>query len=200
MKLFQPIKIAPEIVTGDEVNYTILGKRGNGKTTFSKALIKKFADEQNKVIIIFDVLNEYKGDYLFTSLSSFFAYIKVNGLHNKLSYVCSFDNQDDYSDLITFVSQLENVFLVFEEISNFCSSYSIDENLANIAKYGRHNNLNYLAIARRPAEINNLILSQSHYIITFRQILKPDIDRLMFFGFSESIRELEKFKYSWVEV
>ena len=95
---------------------------------------------------------------------------------------------------------MQNVFLVVEEADLYCKPSWIHPCLAQIIKYGRHRNNTYLGIARRTAEINNLIISQSHYAISFRQSLPDDVDKLKKYGFSDNLPNLEVFEYEGIEI
>lgn len=176
---------------------TVLGKRGYGKTTFANAIIEQVKGK--KPIIIFDVLGEYEGDYIFTNHDDFVNFGIDNGIKNKI-YVTRFDSDDDNIDLFNTLANLNGLYIVIEESDMFCKPSFIEPDFASIIKYGRHNNLNYLAISRRAAEIHKHVIAQSHYAVSFRQSLPLDVDTLVKFGFSEEIKTLQVFEYEMIEI
>jgi DNA helicase HerA-like ATPase len=186
------MSINPEIknLDFDKCNITIFGKRGYGKTTLARYLISQIV--LKKCVIILDVLNEYSGQYHFTSNEDFLKHITEYKLKSKKSYVLKLDNDEDYEFAFTYISGLHDILLVVEEADYFCNPHYINDGFKKIIKYGRHLNINYLAICRRPPEINSLILSQSNYIFTFRQSLIRDIEYLKKYGFDDDIADLEK--------
>lgn len=181
-----------------ELNITILGRRGSGKSTFAKKLLSDISKHHKKTIIIFDSMNEYSGKYHFTSVSEFTERISKFGLENEI-YVFKSNKQSENEFLFDIVEDLENCLFIVEESSKFSKSQGIYEPFGNIVNYGRHNKLTYIAIARRSTEIHKDIISNSHYIISFKQILDSDIKVLKDFGFSENLRSLRTFEYELTE-
>lgn len=192
----QPIINIDQLAGIDEMNFCVIGKRGFGKTTLSKFILSKVT---GKTIIIFDPLAEYVGAYSFEDTTQFLEHIGEHGLLKKI-YVCRFQTDSEFTFLFEIVSKLENIFLVIEESDLFCNPHFIDPHFSQIIKYGRHSNNTYLAITRRTTEINNLVISQSHYVFSFRQSLVVDIDRLIKLGFTPNVGNLQKFQYEAVEI
>jgi hypothetical protein len=178
------------------VNMTILGKRGFGKSTMAKFILQKV---HNKIVIILDPMNEYAGDFYFFNYDEFQDHFLKYGLKPK-KYVCKFSETLDFSILFETASKIHDLYIVIEEADIFSKPNWVDEDFFKIIRYGRHFRQNYLAICRRTAEMNNNIISQSHYCLSFRQSIPADVDKLKKFGFSENIQDLPKFHYELIEI
>lgn len=177
-----------------ELNITILGVRGSGKSTFAKSLISKIDKSNKKTIIILDPMDEYFGKFHFNHVDEFIQRISDYGLEKNI-YVFKSNSQSENEDFLDVVEQLENCLIVFEECSKFSKPQGIYESFGNIVNYGRHNKLTYLAIARRSAEIHKDIISNSHFIIAFNQTIPNDIKLLSEYGFSDQLKDLKVFEY-----
>ena len=201
-KLFQNLKQTnkPEIdlkgLDVSNINLTILGKRGYGKSTFAKYIIGNI---KRKIIIIFDPMNEYTGDFYFYNFADFQNHYIQYGLQSK-KYVCKFSDTEDFSILFEVATHISDLYIVVEEADIFSKPNYVDPDFFKIIRYGRHYNQNYLAICRRTAEMNNNIISQSHYCVSFRQSIPADVDKQEKFGFSENIQNLPQFHYEMIEI
>jgi len=165
------------------LNFVITGKRGYGKTTKAKEIIKRIKSEKTKALVVLDPLNEYSGDFIFTDLDMFLAYMYDDGIEKGKSYVAKFRRKHELDEIITVLSSMHDFFLVIEEANILTSPNYIQDDFSDIVSMGRHFNANYMAICRRPAEISRLLTSQAHVIISFRQTELRDIKNLEERGF-----------------
>lgn len=163
----------------------IFGKRGSGKTTLAKKLIAKC-----KRLIIIDYLNEYdNGDIVYNTDDIISIIIK-----NPKNFKIIVRFLDDIPDLFQTLFKIHNYTLLIEELSNYSTPYYIDDYLRKILQYGRHKNINFIGISRRPAEINRLATSQATCIITFKMIEPLDLKYLNSIGIHNSDK-LDDYKY-----
>lgn len=168
-----------------QLNLVITGKRGYGKTTLAKSIIDKVKSLKDKAIIILDPNNEYTGDYLFNDINMFRYAIHDEGIRRGKSYVMKFKDVDDLHAVIFEVETAFDIYLVLEEANNVTSPNFITKSLKNIVMLGRHSNINYLAVCRRPAEISRNLTSQAHAIISFRHNERNDLKFLDDYGFDQ---------------
>jgi len=172
----------------------VFGRKGSGKTTFvQKRLIPKFSR-----VLILDTLSEYPFFY-FYDLAMFIQSVKQN--YNKSFFRITYrpaDELDDY--FFKFCYSLSNITVIVEEADLYSNAFSANEYFEKIIKYGRHKNINLIAVSRRPAEISKTLISQSDYVITFQQILKRDIDFFrLYINNPERLKELKVGQYRIVQ-
>jgi DNA helicase HerA-like ATPase len=166
-------------------NVTIIfGKRGSGKTTLAKELIK-----HDKRLITLDTLGEYGGSIVHNE-GEIYSAIKSNPSKFNLSL------RSDNEKIFDFLYNITNYRLVIEELSYYCSSARIPKSLLKIILWGRHRKINFMGIAQRPAIISKTITSQATHIYVFNQSEPRDIDYLVKSGFDENaIQKLPQYKY-----
>lgn len=169
----------------------IFGRTGSGKSYFTKKYIEKI----NRLIII-DKMFEYNSDTIFYNFSDLLDYyLKNKPSHFKL--VCRFESDNDFENLFKFIWHVKNLYLVVEEAELYISPYKKQSNFLKLVRYGRHRLINIIAVARRVIELSNDIKANATKIISFKQILKNDIDYLKNLGFSK-IHTLKKYEYETI--
>lgn len=100
-------------------------------------------------------------------------------------------------NVIDIVNSAHDVYFIMEESNLVTSPHYIPDSLKDIVSLGRHANINYMAICRRPAEISRYLTSQAHAIISFRQSEIRDIKYLEEYGFDgENLRNLSVGEYA----
>lgn len=168
----------------------IFGRTGSGKST----LVKKIIKDYNRIFII-DKLFEYTDGIIFETfldLQNYF--IKQNPKQFKC--ICRFTTDIDIENLFKLVWIVGNCIIVVEESELYINPYSKFSNFLKLVRYGRHKNINIIAIARRVVELSNDIKANADYIITFKQILDRDLNYLASLGFNkEKCFNLEPFKF-----
>lgn len=66
--------------------------------------------------------------------------------------------------------------LVIDEVDMFCNPYGIPPTFRHVLARGRHDRLNLIWTARRPQEVNKLLLSQSDEFFLFQMHHPDDVD------------------------
>ena len=86
-----------------------------------------------------------------------------------------------------------NLTVAIEELDVHCNAHFIPPEFERLIKYGRHQKISLVAVARRPAEISRLYTSQANRYVIFRQIEENDIShwRKMFGDVALRLKELE---------
>jgi hypothetical protein len=172
----------------------IFGNSGYGKSWFTKnELIPVLA--KYKPVIIFDRKGEYGGPArkdvpkkwkAFNGFKSFvqalIAKEKLNGILEPEPYVIVCSNDSDYIKGVKFFHEFKlPVTLIFEEAHDILKHPDFKETkrrVIQIARHGRHENLDIALISQRAMDIPPDVRSQFNGFITFRQMLKSDIDIL----------------------
>lgn len=166
----------------------IFGRTGSGKSFLAKKLIKKF----NRVIII-DKMIEYHSDNIFYDFNSLLEYYLKN-IPENFTFVCRFENDNDVELLFKFCWFVKNLCLVVEESELYISPYQKQSEFLKLVRYGRHRAISIIAIARRVVELSNDVKANADEIISFKQILKKDIDYLKQLGFNK-IENLKQYEF-----
>ncbi len=126
-------------------SYAIVGRRGEGKSTFVKSIVNRFLS--NRVKYIFDFQNEYND-------------------------VCkNFDFRDTSKDFDNFVNSIvdvQNSVVIFDEATIFFSHQKRTQNILKYLVSSRHNNnvtfFCFHSLRRVPLEI----LDFTNYMCIFR--------------------------------
>ena len=156
---------------------TIIGKRGYGKTTLCKNII---ADSLYKDILI----NDYIGEY--SNLS----------LPNKEIYIVN--NRIDL--LIKFAWGRGNCLLVLDEVDLYGKNNSAIE---FIYRYGRHKNIEIVAVSRRFYDLPVIIRALTDYFFIFRITEKRDLEYLSRYidnSRLEKIKSLPKYTFEIIKL
>lgn len=169
----------------------IFGRTGSGKSYLTKRLIKKI----DRVCII-DVLFEYDNGLIFYTLSDFLDYLEKK-TEKKFCYIFRFTSDFEIELLFDLLYTLSNLTLVVEEAEIYISSYSKKSNFLKLVRYGRHKSISIIAVARRVTELSNDLRAQANKIISFKQILKNDLDYLKTLGFHK-VETLKQFDFETV--
>lgn len=159
----------------------IFGRKGSGKTCLAKSLIPKLKPP----IIILDSQDEYEGGVIFHQVEHFIdLYLNEKIKPGIFIFRLSSDEQIDALFITCWL--LGNLTIIGEEIDLYCSAYAINNNLEKIIKYGRHRNINLIAISRRPAEVSRLISAQADEVYIFKTMEPRDLQYFSTFGVSAS--------------
>lgn len=176
----------------------VLGRKGYGKTTFTKDRLKSFSR-----VLVFDTLSEYGGQTEpYFDLDGFLRAVerRQNGVF-RLSLVPLSYGNDPAQAFDVFMRAgwiVGNVVLVVDEIDAVSSPTSVPPSLARAIRYGRHRGLSIIASSRRAAEVPRLLTSQADEIISFNQSEPTDLDYLRRYvsaRFSESVQRLPKYRF-----
>lgn len=166
----------------------IFGRTGSGKSYLTKKLIKKFLR-----VIVIDKMFEYEGGEIFYSFNDLLEYF-LKQKPNEFKFICRFESDDDIELLFKFCWYVKNLLLVVEESELYISPYQKQSEFLKLVRYGRHRAISIIAIARRVVELSNDVKANADEIISFKQILKKDIDYLKQLGFSK-IENLKQYEF-----
>ena len=155
---------------------TVLGKKGTGKTFLIQNRILK---QIKKPVFILDSLDEYFNGIIFKDTNTLILYLKSQKPNVSGVYILRPESDRDVDLFFNLVFCIGNCSLIVEETSLYCNPYKIDENFKKILNYGRHRQINLIAVARRASEIHRDITAQSDFIVSFRQTESRDISVLL---------------------
>lgn len=128
--------------------------------------------------IVYDTLHEYTQGVIAENIPDFLDLLEIE----EPTIIYQSENDEDFDVVCKIIYETQsNIMFCVDEIDMFCSNLSAPENLRKIIRYGRHSEIGFIAITRRPAEYPKFILAQSDYIISFRQFETRDIQYLSTF-------------------
>jgi hypothetical protein len=159
---------------------SIFGQRGCGKTTLAKNLLRAFPR-----CIIFDTLDEYEGEPLFSFDA--FSTRMVECIHEKSFALCYKFDLEQENRLEEFNQCLRIIFhygkitgkttlVVVEEAHMFASTHMLPHWFRNALLLGRHAHISLLMSTQRPAECNKACISQSSRVFAGRLFEPNDIE------------------------
>ncbi len=132
----------------------IIGLQGSGKTELAKHLIR-----QHRSVFIIDPMDEYD---CFDSLKSVVRFVPPN-------------DDFDFSQVFDKIKSYEIDMMVVDEISRFCPSRARGAKpIRDFADICRHSNTAFVAIARRPGQVQTDFTELAHFIFVFRMRGKND--------------------------
>lgn len=172
----------------------ILGRKGQGKSTLAAELSSKLS----KVIII-DSLNEYKDNVrleidrdLKKNLDFFFSHSS----EFKISF-CP-ETTQEFDDLLEVLKRYSDYTLLLDEIGLWSTPSYIPEPLYWLLRFGRHNRINQIYIARRPPELNRMITALADKFYIFNIIEPRDLEfisKILGEDITDKIKNIKKFSY-----
>lgn len=167
----------------------VFGKRGSGKTTLVKELLKK----HDRYIVI-DKLGEYPGVIVSNEMQALRIMRK-----KPEDFKIIIRLEEPRPQLFDILYCVTDYLLVVEELSFFCSSHKIDKGLFSIMAYGRHRGIDFIGVTQRPAQMNPLIRTQADTVYSFKMCEPIDQKYLEAYGL-KNLEKLKQFKYIRKEV
>lgn len=173
----------------------IFGKKGSGKSNLAKFLLYEGA--RGKSLFIWDFLGEY-GSYgiVFDNTLSILQYLKTRKPPYKI--ILQSKRIDDFDNFCKVIYNIGNIYLLVEETDSVCNANKIYDSFAYIIRYGRHYNLDILAITRRPFDIARLLTANADKIYCFQYNEPRDLQYLRAFmpiDATEQIQTLKRYYY-----
>ena len=151
-----------------------MGKKGQGKTHWIQSRLKQIP----KPLFILDSLDEYNEGIIFGDGYKLINYILDHKENCSGIYILRPMRDLDVEYFFRLVFYLKNCSVIVEEASIYCSPYGINPNFKKILNYGRHRNINLIAVARRSSELHRDITAQSDFIVSFKQSEHLDLKLL----------------------
>lgn len=171
---------------------TIIGMRGEGKTTLANHFIKY----RTKPVIIVDPLSQFQGQRFFDA-HSLLDHALTRGITLAQPLIATIFEQEDFNIICQIAVRHKNVMLVIDEVDMFDSPHSVDKDFKRIIHLGRHFKLDLVTTSRRPANISRDLTSQTAEFYIFKVTEKRDLD---YFAersseLPDKIKALKKYHY-----
>lgn len=180
----------PSVVLKKNNITIIVGRKGCGKSTLAKSLIRPV-----RRLVILDPQSEYNIG------------VKVNNFHQftdavqryrfaedvKITYFPQ-DRKDAkfmFSLICDVVYEMKDVTFVVEELGYFMSATSFPPSFARLVMGSRHQRVNILGITQRATKIPRDLRSQADVIFTFQQVEPLDVKYISEFMEMENVRQVK---------
>lgn len=141
----------------------ILGRRGSGKTSIAKFLIKILSDpEYNFRFTILDIVGNLQ---------------EFEGAPNVQYYLIDPNDRDGVDMVVDMALKEGNQMVVLDEADRF-RHYDTSK-LSELVNIGRNFNVGYMTTARRTANIPKDYIVNSNWVVIFKHTWPEDIDRII---------------------
>lgn len=170
----------------------IMGQQGAGKTTLLKELLRKSGIRRR---ITVDTLGEHEGGAVVTTPPEL-----VKAIDRKtFNAVVRFDDeQEGFVWACKAARAAKDCLLVVDEIDMYSNAFKAPKEMSWLVRYGRHNAVNMICIARRPADLWKTLRANANNIFMLR-VVDPDDQKYLgsFIGrdLAESLKDLKDLEY-----
>lgn len=175
----------------------VLGRKGSGKSTLVREIIREKMVERRRVLII-DGMGEYGGEGIEVVHGVDDALDRIEKIddHDRFAYAFRTMRSEDDLDLIGVAYEVPNQLLVIEEASRYCSATQLPDEIGQLVRYGRHREIDMIFIARRPSELHRDVTANADVVVTFQQHEPRDVLylRSIFGERAERAKLLPRFK------
>ena len=166
-----------ELTLPDEerFNYVLFigGRKGSGKTY----LAKEIAEGEDRCVSI-DNLGQFDNMEVCTGYEACARALVKAEKRKKFKLALRTNSVEEDIRLMGLVFLMQKVTLICDETSKYVSPSFMPEEIEQLVRYGRHQAINQVYMARRPAEINRELTAQADVIVTFRQHEPRDVKYL----------------------
>lgn len=160
----------------------VIGKKGSGKST----LVSEIVAEESRVQVI-DSLAEYEDCEISVGLEDCLEALVKAEKRKQYRIALRCLALEDNLDLLRTAYELRESTLVVEETSLYCSAHSLPDEMSALIRYGRHQELNLVFVARRPSELHRDLTANADVLVTFRQQEPRDLAYLRSFYGDEAL-------------
>ena len=176
----------------DNTIICIFGMKGGGKSFLTKQII----DEYKRVIII-DNQQEYDNAEVVEGYRACIERTVQASKEKKFKISLRADSNEQDLELIRLASTIQNQLLVLEEASKYVSHSGMPDEIARLIRFGRHDAISQIYLARRASELHRDITANADIIISFHQHEPRDVLYLRdFMGKrANKVRRLKKYKF-----
>lgn len=169
----------------------IIGRRGCGKSTLSRALAATFHRE-----IVFDRMKENRDGIIFRNYNQFSSWWNNHHGDENFKVILQLDSSrhteifhQENDEILRLVYETglrktdqgldhPTTLLFFEELQFYCTPLSILPNLKEAILTGRHAKISVIANTQRPANIHGDFKGNAHHVFAGQLIHKADVDYL----------------------
>lgn len=173
----------------------ITGRKGSGKTTLANELARSAYYNRQRVIIVAPM-----GGFDLTGSPVIHQSTELlnNDIANRSIIAVPGSDVQLPRSVMLYAYESGNVTLFVDEVDIFCSAHFAEPALLNIIRYGRHRQVNLVAISQRPANVIRDLTAQSDFLVMFQSTELRDLEYLgqrIGRENSDQVARLDQFKY-----
>lgn len=151
----------------------VLGRKGSGKSWLVHELIEGYRPRR---VVIIDSLAEYGPESepkIKAEVARGFdeSLDALEAAESRRRFVLSLRvlSPEENLELLGVAFRLRRFLLVVEEASLYCSPTLLPDEVAQLIRYGRHQEIDQVYVARRPSELHRDLTANADVLVTFRQ-------------------------------
>lgn len=146
-------------------------------------------------LLVIDSRAEYNNGFTIVyDFENLYEYI-VNKDNFKVA--CRFTNDDDIEFTFKLIFVLKNICLLAEEAEVYISPYAKQSYFLNLVRYGRHQNISIVGVARRASELSIDLRANTDIIYSFKQTEQNDLEKMEKIGF-QNLDNLPEHEYKQI--
>lgn len=176
----------------------IMGQQGAGKTTLLKELLRKSPLKRR---IIVDSLDEFSCGVEISTPQQLKQMVDRGFFKKEKTFNVVFRFKDEKVGFVLacdLATSAKNCLLVVDEVDMYSNAYKAPPEFSWLVRYGRHNAVNMICIARRPADLWKTLRANANNIYMLR-VVDPDDQKYLgsFIGrdLAESLKDLKDLEY-----
>lgn len=189
------MRASPAAVSPPKTNKIdiVVGRRGCGKTTLAKNLIRSA-----RRLIILDPMCEYNIGIRVNNFSQFAATVLRYRFNDdvKITYFPQdeLDIHYIFKRICNVIYEFKNVTFVVEELGLYMGATSFPASFKRLVMGSRHQRVNIIGITQRATDIPRNLRSQADSVATFQQTEPGDIEYISKFMNAEKIKLISNLK------
>lgn len=190
MKRARPVKVKGP----DNTIFFIAGRKGSGKST----LLREVAAEYSRVFVFDTLGTEGEPDYeVVSGGEACVSRIELAAEEEKFRISLRSASTEELLALVPLVETVPDCLVVFDETSYYCSPNYLPDELSSLLRYGRHQRISQIYVARRPSEIHREVTAAADIVATFQHHEPRDLNYFRDIAgekFSDAVRRLPRFR------
>lgn len=169
----------------------IFGRKGSGKTTLIRKMIKK--NKKKKTFLIIDKLDKYTADYTFKTAIDINNYLRSTAaIKSSVRLLSSVENEIVGSILSAYTRG--NVVVVMDEADSTFGTH-VQPEITDVILRGRNQGIDFILASLRPHRIHIDARNQCDYVYCFRIVNQVMLKAITGeFGTDEILEAMENLK------
>ena len=176
----------------DNTVFCIFGMKGSGKSFLTKQIINEYPRA-----IIIDNQQEYDNAKVINGYRESIKALVEASKSRRFKLSLRATSLEEDLELINLASTIPNQLMVLEEASKYVSHAGMPREIQHLIRFGRHDCISQIYLARRASELHRDITANADIIISFHQHEPRDIAYLRdFMGKkAERARTLQRYEF-----
>ena len=170
----------------------ILGRKGLGKTTLTRHLLRQCG----RCLVLDTNGRDYGGGCVVTSRLALIEYWAKVSHYEEFSIIVRPRDDETAQMAFQLARSSENLWLIVEEADRYCNASKIDPDFQWLINYSRQQNVSIIAVARRAARLHRDLTANADWIVAHQTTEPRDLEYLSEYMSVDDLPHLEKFQWS----